>query len=224
MSGIGLLVQPLLGWRSWLSALTICPDAVVLDCRASAPDDVFPLPTEGLTLLVDQIAWPEWSLRFDPLLHDVTVVVSEPALCPQEAVPCVTSVDQLHQLAERTFSPQELWLLPGDVAGLCGQTAAFVLIQAALRLFPEARITLLSSNGPEVAAMLLRLGIDTILLCDQLTLLTDYPLPAERQRRTGQTTRNPVLIRERQQILGRNATADLNCGPGQFAIVQIKQR
>lgn len=192
MSGIGLLVQPLLGWRSWLSALTICPDAVVLDCRASAPDDVFPLPSEGFTLLVDQIAWPEWSSRFDPLLHDVTVVVSEPALCPQEAVPCVTSVDQLHQLAERTFSPQELWLLPGDVAGLCGQTAAFVLIQAALRLFPEACITLLSSNGPEVAAMLLRLGVDTILLCDQLTLLTDYPLPAERQRRIARLQRGFV--------------------------------
>lgn len=186
------MVQPLPGWREWLSGLATCPDAVVLDVRGAAPDDVLPLPLERLTLLVNQHDWTAWVSQLPSPWHGIAVSVSDALDCPSQAIPCVSSVRQLQQLAERPAAPAELWLLPGEVAGLCGETAAFVLIQEGLRLFPQARLVLVSSTGPEMAAALLRQGVDTVLLADQLILLADYPLASERQRRIARLQRGVI--------------------------------
>ena len=192
MSGIGLMVRPLPGWREWLSGLSTCPDAVVLDVRGSAPEDVLQLPPEWLTLLVDQHDWSAWSSRLTGREQSIAMAMSDGFQCPSQAIPCLSSVRQLQQLAERPAAVAEVWLLPGDLAGLCGETAAFVLVQEALRLFPQARLVVVSSTGPEVAATLLRQGIDTVLLADQLILLADFPLASERQRRIARLQRGLI--------------------------------
>lgn len=192
MSGIGLMVRPLPGWREWLSGLSSCPDATVLDCRGAVPDDVLPLPSEGLALLVDQHDWSRWSSQLPVRDQHIALAVYDAVDLPEHAIPCVSSLYQLHLLSRQPFSVDELWLLPGDVAGLCGDTAAFVLIQEVLNLFPQARLVLVSSTGPEVAATLLNQGVDTVLLADQLILLADYPLSSDRQRSIARLQRGVI--------------------------------
>lgn len=202
MSGIGLMVKPLPGWREWLSGLSSYPDKIVIDVRGAVPDDVLPLPSGGLALLVDQSDWSSWSVRIAGQEHSIAVAVLDAQDCPPPWIPCVSSVRQLQQLAERSGKVGELWLLPGETAGLCGETAGFVLIQEALRLFPQARLVLVSSTGPEVAAALLRQGVDTVLLADQLMLLADYPLASERQRRIARLQRGVIRRYTLQTLSG----------------------
>ena len=192
MTGIGLMLRPLPGWQQWLSGLSICPDAVVLDCRGVVPEDCPSLSPEGLTLLVDQSNWLAWSTRLAGPQQGISIAVSNALDVPSQVIPCISSVRQLQQLAEHPNSTAELWLLPGEAAGYCGETAAFVLVQEALRLFPRARLVLISSTGPMVAAALLRQGVDTVLLSDQLILLADYPLPSDRKRRIARLQRGVI--------------------------------
>ena len=193
MSGIGVLVQPLPGWREWLNGLSVSPEAVVLDVRGLAVHDLeLTPPCEGLTLLIDQCQWVDWSERWTGQGHRLAVALREVDACPRHAIPCATSVHHVQQLAERSGALHELWLLPGDVAGQSGEAAAFVLVQAALKWFPQCRLVLVSSGGPAVVATLLRQGIDTVLLSDQLLLLPDYPLPAAHQRQLARLQRHLI--------------------------------
>lgn len=192
MSGIGLMVQPLLGWRRWLSALSSSPDAVFLDVRGLSPVDLPPNLPENLTLLLHHQDWPAWAARLPDQACRFAVTLADGADCPAQAIPCASSVGQLQRLADQGFPIPELLLLPGDVSGLCGGSSAFVLTQEALRRFPQSRLVLVCSGGPELSATLLRQGVDTILLADQLMLLVDYPLPAERQRRLARLQRGVI--------------------------------
>ena len=196
MSGIGLMVKPLPGWRAWLSGLSVCPDTVLLDCRAVLPQDIFPstakAPEADLKLLINQHDWSAWSSQLPAHARNLLVAVDDVMGCPPEATPCIASARQLQQLAEERRHITELWLLPGEAAGLCGDTAGLVLAQEALRLFPSARLLLLSTTGPEMAATLLHRGVDTVLLADQLTLLSDYPLDTERKRRIARLQRGVI--------------------------------
>lgn len=182
-----MVVQPLSGWREFLSGLSICPAAIALDCRAVLPQDVFPLPTEfpagDLRILVSQHHWADWSSWLPAHEQSMIVAIREVMECTSNVSPCISSVGQLQQLAAQRPDAPEVWLLPAESAGLCGETAGFVLIQEALRLFSKARLVVLSTTGPEMAAALLHRGVDTVLLGDQLTLLSDYPIPTERKKR-----------------------------------------
>ena len=193
MSGIGVLVQPLSGWREWLNGLSVSPEEVVLDVRALAVDDLeLTPPCEGLTFLIDQHQWAERFQLWSGQGHRHAVQLNDVAVWSSQAIPCATSVQQVQQLAERSGVLPELWLLPGDVAGQSGEAAAFVLVQAALKWFPQCRLVLVSSAGPAVVATLLRQGIDTVLLSDQLLLLPDYPLPATLQRQLARLQRHLI--------------------------------
>ena len=147
MSGIGVLVQPLPGWREWLNGLSVSPEAVVLDVRGLAVHDLeLTPPCEGLTLLIDQCQWVDWSERWTGQGHRLAVALREVDACPRHAIPCATSVHHVQQLAERSGALHELWLLPGDVAGQSGEAAAFVLVQAALKWFPQCRLVLVDEK------------------------------------------------------------------------------
>lgn len=192
MAGIGLMLRPLPGWRQWLSGLSVCPAAVVLDCRGVAPESFPSVASDGLRLLVDQCNWSAWSSRLPGHAKNLAVAVCNALDGPCQGIPCVSSVRQLQKLAEDPDPIPEVWLLPGEMSGCCGETATFVLVQEALRLFPRARLVLISTTGPEVAAALLREGVDTVLLADQLILLADYPLPSDRQRRIARLQRGVI--------------------------------
>lgn len=192
MSGIGVMVRPLPGWRQWLSALSASPEAVFLDVRGVSPADLPRILPAGLTLLLDQQDWPAWAAHCPDSAGRLAVTLADASACPSQAIPCVSSVGQLQQLADCACPIPELLLLPGDVSGLCGASAAFVLTQEAIRRFPQTRLVLVCSTGPELGATLLRQGVDTLLLADQLMLLADYPLPSERQRRLARLQRGVI--------------------------------
>lgn len=192
MSGIGVVVQPLQGWRQWIEALSVCPQSIIVDTRGVAPDDV-EIPKSGaFTFLVWQSQGEAWLAHLAGQAHRLAVAVENPATFPSAATPCVRSVEHLQNLPDSAKECPELLLLPSDVAGSSGDTGAFVLFQAARQRFPAARLQLITTAGPEVAATLLRQGADTVLLSDQLTLLSDFPLTSARQRQIARLQRGLI--------------------------------
>ena len=180
MSGIGVLLRPLPGWLDWIATLSASPEEVCLDLRGIGADD--PESTRlatsppGLTLLTSQCQWVEWSRHADGLGHRLVVELSEVSSLPAKLSP--TSVHQLQQLAEQSAHVSELWLLPGDISG--GPASPLHCTRSScVALLPECRLVLVSSAGPAVVATLLRNGIDTVLLSDQLMLLSDYLCPSD---------------------------------------------
>ena len=192
MSGIGVMVQPLPGWEQWLAGLIQCPEEIVLDVRGRSAEDVCLEASPDLTVLLDQKDWHQWFPLFANSGHRPAVVVHSAASWSAEAMPCVTSVKVLQEISNECVTPSDLMLLPGDLSGWSGSSSSFVLLQEALQLFPETRLICLSASGPHVVAALLQQGVDTVLLGDQLLLLSDHPLPTVRKRRLARLQRGHV--------------------------------
>lgn len=191
MSGIGVMTQPMAGWQEWIAALSPAPASVVLDARRQPAETLNPDLNPGFVILVDQDDWTHWSSCVDNSRSraSIAVAVRSAPSWPAGTIPCVTSVRLLQEIAHQGASPSELMLLPGDVSGWTGDSSALVLIQAALSLFPQSRLIFVSSSGAYVAGALLQLGVDTVLLSDQLLLLPDHPLPAVRKRQMARLQR-----------------------------------
>jgi len=192
MKGIGVMVQPLPGWEYWITGLSECPDEIVLDVRGRSCDAVLPDVPPDLTILMHQKDWDKWSPSFVSSRHRPAVVVHNVSSWQAETIPCVTSVRVLQQISNLSAKPTGLILLPEDVSGWTGSSSAFVLLQEALRLFPETHISFVSSSGFHVAAALLNQGVDSVLLGDQLLLLSDHPLPAARKKRMARLQKSHV--------------------------------
>ena len=214
MSGIGVIIKPLSGWRSWLQGLDVRLETVVLDCRTVSYTDLktelASLHSQQLRILLDDSQWPEWSFHIKCLGYPVSLVFSGNHEFPDSTTPCLTSARQLQQLALSRPSTPEIILLPGETSGICGETAGFVLIQQALHLFPHAKISYQSTCGPQMASTLLRCGIDCVLLGDQLFLLPDYPLSSDLKRRISRAPRGTLRRFSTKTDVG---TATLNVCP-----------
>ncbi|MFM8927703.1 MAG: beta-ketoacyl synthase N-terminal-like domain-containing protein, partial [Rhodoluna sp.] len=146
----------------------------------------------GISLLIGQADQFIWRAAENSDSLDLVIALENIETWDGFGIPCVTNIDQLINLAHKEREISRLVMLPDDIAGLCGKSAALIMIQAALERFQGVSLSLVSNAGPELVASLVSQGVTTVYLADQFTLLSDYPLPASRKRSLARLRRNLI--------------------------------